>query len=58
MIKVVESENPPMRLPFGEGAVTAIEAELELVKQDIAARRALAIDTAFGVIPEESGATA
>ena len=47
MIKVVESEHPPLRLPLGEDAVTAIEAELEAVKQDIAPWRATAVDTAF-----------
>ncbi|MBA3711378.1 MAG: SDR family NAD(P)-dependent oxidoreductase [Pyrinomonadaceae bacterium] len=47
MIKVVESENPPLRLPLGEDSVTAIEAELEAVKKDIAPWREVGIDTAY-----------
>ena len=47
MIKVVESENPPLRLPLGEDAVLAIEAELENVRRDIAPWRQIGIDTAF-----------
>lgn len=47
MIKVVESENPPLRLPLGEDAVTAIEAEIEAVRKDIAPWRAVSVDTAF-----------
>lgn len=47
MIKVVESKNPPLRLPLGEDAILAIEAELENVRNDIAPWRQVGIDTAF-----------
>ncbi|MBC7795763.1 MAG: short-chain dehydrogenase/reductase, partial [Pyrinomonadaceae bacterium] len=47
MIKVVESENAPLRLPLGEDALLAIEDELEKVKKDIEPWRQTAIDTAF-----------
>jgi NAD(P)-dependent dehydrogenase (short-subunit alcohol dehydrogenase family) len=47
MIQAVESENPPLRLPLGEDAVLAIEAELENVRKDIAPWRQIGIDTAF-----------
>ena len=47
MIKAVESENPPMRLPLGEDAITAIEAELEKVKNDIAPWRKTGVETTF-----------
>lgn len=47
IIKVVEAENPPLRLPLGEDAVTAIEAELEKVKNDIAPWRETGVNTAF-----------
>lgn len=47
MIKVVESENPPLRLPLGEDAVTALEGKLETVKKGIAPWREVSVDTAF-----------
>lgn len=47
MIKVVESENPPLRLPLGEDAIGAIEAELENVKKDIAPWREVGVETTF-----------
>jgi NAD(P)-dependent dehydrogenase (short-subunit alcohol dehydrogenase family) len=47
MIKVVESENPPLRLPLGEDAIQMIEAELEKVKNDIAPWRQTGVDTTF-----------
>lgn len=47
MIDVVESENPPMRLPLGEMAITRIENELEKVKNDIAPWREAGWNTAF-----------
>ena len=47
MIKVVESENPPLRLPLGEDAIVAIETELETVKADIAPWRQTGVDTNF-----------
>jgi NAD(P)-dependent dehydrogenase (short-subunit alcohol dehydrogenase family) len=47
IIQMVESENPPLRLPLGEDAITAIEAKLESVRQDIAPWREVGADTAF-----------
>ncbi len=47
LIDVVESDNPPLRLPLGEMCITRIEAELESVKNDFAPWRAVALDTAF-----------
>ena len=35
MIKVVESENPPLRLSLGTDAVGAIENKLESVKTEL-----------------------
>ncbi|MBK9165078.1 MAG: SDR family NAD(P)-dependent oxidoreductase [Acidobacteria bacterium] len=47
MIDVVESDQPPLRLPLGEMCITRIEAELEKVRADIAPWRAAGLDTAF-----------
>lgn len=47
IIKAVESENPPLRLPLGEDAISAIEAELENVRRDIAPWREVGVNTAF-----------
>jgi len=47
IIKVVKSENPPLRLLLGEDAILAIEAELENVRKDIAPWRQVGIDTNF-----------
>ena len=47
IIKAVESENPPFRLPLGLMAFEGIEAKLEQVKQEISTWRARAIDTNF-----------
>jgi len=53
IIKAVESENPPFRLPLGLFAYEGIEAKLEKVKQEIAEWREQAIQTNF-----DSAATA
>lgn len=53
LIDVVESDDPPMRLPLGENCITRIEAELEKVKTDIARWREAGWNTAF----DESEAT-
>jgi NAD(P)-dependent dehydrogenase (short-subunit alcohol dehydrogenase family) len=47
MIDVVESDDPPLRLPLGENCITRIEAELEKVKADIAPWREAGWNTAF-----------
>jgi NAD(P)-dependent dehydrogenase (short-subunit alcohol dehydrogenase family) len=47
IIKVAESDNPPLRLPLGEDSIGAIEAELEKVREDIKPWRQLGIETAF-----------
>lgn len=55
MIDVVESENPPLRLPLGENCITRIEAELEKVKNDIAPWREAGWNTAFGEANASTG---
>jgi NAD(P)-dependent dehydrogenase (short-subunit alcohol dehydrogenase family) len=47
IIRVAESENPPLRLLLGEDAITAVEAELEKVREDIATWRTVGVETAF-----------
>lgn len=47
MIDVVESAEPPLRLPLGELCITRIESELEKVRADIAPWRAPGLATAF-----------
>jgi NAD(P)-dependent dehydrogenase (short-subunit alcohol dehydrogenase family) len=47
MIRVIESDNPPLRLPLGEDAVTMIEQELEVVRKDIAPWREIGMNTSF-----------
>lgn len=47
VIKIVEAENPPLRLVLGEDAITTIEAELEKVRADIAPWRELGVNTTF-----------
>lgn len=47
MIDVVESENPPLRLPLGELAIQRIETKLENVRKDFAPWRQAGLDTDF-----------
>jgi NAD(P)-dependent dehydrogenase (short-subunit alcohol dehydrogenase family) len=47
MIKVVESNNPPLRLALGADAVGMIEAKLESVKTELDAWRQVSLDTAY-----------
>ena len=47
IIKVAESNDPPLRLPLGEDSITTIEAELEKVREDISTWRQVGVDTAF-----------
>ena len=47
IIKVAESENPPLRLPLGEDATVTIETKLEAVRKDIAPWRQLGVDNNF-----------
>ncbi len=47
MIKVVESDNPPLRLALGADAVSAIEAKLESVKAELDAWKQVSLDTAY-----------
>ena len=46
MIKVVETENPPLRLPLGADAVKGMEEKMEQVKQNIDEWREVAVNTA------------
>lgn len=45
MIKVVDTENPPLRLPLGEDAVTGMEEKMKDVQKNIDEWREVAIDT-------------
>ncbi|MGB4989249.1 MAG: oxidoreductase [Pyrinomonadaceae bacterium] len=55
IIDMVETGNPPLRLPLGEDCVTAMEEKLEAVKLNVAEWREIAVDTA--VDEEQAGAT-
>jgi NADP-dependent 3-hydroxy acid dehydrogenase YdfG len=46
MIQVVETENPPLRLPLGADAVNGMEEKMESVKQNIEEWREVAVNTA------------
>ena len=46
MIKVVDAENPPLRLPLGADAVKGMEEKLESVKKNIDEWREVAVNTA------------
>jgi len=45
IIDMVETKNPPLRLPLGEDAVTAMEEKLRAVQDNIDEWREVAIDT-------------
>ncbi|MGH8460187.1 MAG: oxidoreductase [Stenotrophobium sp.] len=47
MIKVVESKNPPLRLPLGEMALTRIRSKLKAQLAELDAWEKVALDTAF-----------
>lgn len=47
MIKIVESENPPLRFLLGDDAIQAVESKIENIKADISASRKIGIDTNF-----------
>lgn len=47
MIQAVESDNPPLRLPLGADAVSAIGEKLESVKAELDAWKEVAANTAF-----------
>jgi NAD(P)-dependent dehydrogenase (short-subunit alcohol dehydrogenase family) len=47
MIKAVEAENTPLRLILGEDAITTIEADIDAVRENIAAWRQIGVETAF-----------
>lgn len=46
MIQIVETENPPLRLPLGADAVKGMEEKMESVKQNIDEWREVAVNTA------------
>ena len=46
MIQVVDTENPPLRLPLGADAVNGMEEKMETVKQNINEWREVAVNTA------------
>jgi len=45
MIDMVETDNPPLRLPLGEDAVNAMEEKLKAVQQNIDEWREVAVNT-------------
>jgi NAD(P)-dependent dehydrogenase (short-subunit alcohol dehydrogenase family) len=47
MLQVVDSPQPPLRLPLGEDAVVNIETKLRAVQAEVNAWREVAIDTAY-----------
>ena len=47
MIKVVNSENPPQRLPLGKIAIEGMRAKIDSVQKDIAAWEEVSVNTAF-----------
>jgi NAD(P)-dependent dehydrogenase (short-subunit alcohol dehydrogenase family) len=55
MIKVVNSDNPPLRLPLGADTVSAIEGAIEFIKTELDAWKEVSINTAFDeVVVEET----
>jgi NAD(P)-dependent dehydrogenase (short-subunit alcohol dehydrogenase family) len=47
MIRVVESDHPPLRLALGADAVSTIEAKLASVKAELDAWKSVSVDTAY-----------
>jgi short-subunit dehydrogenase len=47
MIKVVKSDNPPLRLALGEDAVNGIDRKLESMKAELDAWKDVSMNTAF-----------
>ncbi|HZR37492.1 MAG TPA: oxidoreductase [Nevskia sp.] len=47
MIRVVESERPPLRLPLGEAALNRIRGKLQAVGEELAAWEAVSLGTSF-----------
>jgi len=47
ILQVVKSDNPPLRLPLGGTAITAVRNKLEQVEQDITAWETIAANTNF-----------
>ena len=47
IIKAVEAENPPLRLPLGEDSITAIEGKLANVREEVARWREVGAATSY-----------
>lgn len=47
MIRVVESDHPPLRLALGADAVSTIEAKMASVKAELDAWKSVSVDTAY-----------
>jgi NAD(P)-dependent dehydrogenase (short-subunit alcohol dehydrogenase family) len=47
MIRVVEAEQPPLRLPLGEFALNRIRGKLKAMNQELASWETVSLDTAF-----------
>ncbi len=54
MIKAVDSDNPPLRLPLGADTVEAIEGALEYIKAEIDAWREVSVNTAFDEVLDKT----
>ena len=57
IIDAVETDDPPLRLPLGEDAVTAMEEKLQNVQKNIDEWREVAIDTAVDEEEAEGAAS-
>jgi NAD(P)-dependent dehydrogenase (short-subunit alcohol dehydrogenase family) len=49
IMQVVNAENPPLRLPLGSTAITAVRKKLEQVEEDIKNWESIAANTSFDV---------
>jgi NAD(P)-dependent dehydrogenase (short-subunit alcohol dehydrogenase family) len=47
MIRLVEAEHPPLRLPLGEGALGRIRGKLQAMSEELAAWEAVSLGTSF-----------
>lgn len=47
LLKVVESKNPPMRLPLGKGAVEGMKSKVDIVMRELSEWEKIALNTSF-----------
>jgi hypothetical protein len=48
-MQVVNAENPPLRLPLGSTAITAVRKKLQQVEEDLQNWESVAANTSFDV---------